>query len=277
MRGRSGGTVLRKHHVVVLGGSIAGLLAAAAVSDFADGVTIVDRDALDTELLAPRDGTPQAGHSHAILMGGIAAMDEVLPGFSDSLVDDGALLVDVLGRTRWIIDHHEQSRATSGELWMLGSRTLLESRLRRRVLGLTNVATVGGVDITRPQLDQSRQQVIGVVVTPRTPGREIDERLLSADLVIDATGRSPRTVAWLRGLGYAEPPETVVDARVSYVTRRFHHRPGVLDGLDAEIVGPQPGSDRCGIALRQERDTWTVTLVGRYGEEPPLDLAGFRA
>jgi 2-polyprenyl-6-methoxyphenol hydroxylase-like FAD-dependent oxidoreductase len=277
LRVRHASTDAAAPDILVLGGSVAGLLAAAAVAPFAARVRVVDRDDLDTDLRTPRDGTPQAGHSHAILMGGIAAMDEILPGFSGSLVDDGALLVDVLGRTRWIIDCHEQVRATSGEMWLLASRTLLEARLRRRVLALGNVTAVGGVDIVRPQLDASSRRVSGVVVAPRDAPRGGDEQLIGADLVIDATGRASRTVAWLRSNGFAEPPETVVDARVRYVTRRFHHAPGVLDGLDAEIVGPQPASRRCGIVLRQERDTWTVTLVGRFGEEPPLDLDGFRA
>jgi 2-polyprenyl-6-methoxyphenol hydroxylase-like FAD-dependent oxidoreductase len=261
----------------VLGGSVAGLLVAAAVSDFADHVRVVDRDDLEGDLHAPRDGTPQAGHTHAILMGGLAAIDEILPGFSASLVSDGMLLVDVLGRTRWIVEDHEQMHATSGDVWMLGSRTLLESRLRRRVRSLDNVTLHGGWDIARLQLAEGSSRVAGVIVSPRSSVGQRDEQLLHADLVIDATGRASRTSAWLRSNGLAEPPETVVDARVCYVTRRFHDRHGVLDGLDAEIVGPYGESQRCGVTLRQERNTWTVTLIGRFGEEPPLDLEGFRA
>ena len=263
-------------HVVILGASVAGLLSAAAVSPYATRVTVVDRDDLEVDLVAPREGTPQAGHSHAILMGGVVAMDEILPGFADSLVEDGALLVDVLGRTRWLVERHELVRPASRDSWMLGSRTLLESRLRRRVRSLPNVSLLGGLDIVGLQWADDMGRITGVDVCARNDGTPGPQHTMPADLVIDATGRAPRSLAWLKTAGFTEPPETVVDARVSYVTRRFHDRPGLLDDLDAEIVGPHVGSRRCGIALRQENGTWTVTLVGRFGEHPPLELDGFR-
>ena len=261
--------------VVVLGASVAGLLTAAALSELADSVRVIDRDDLGGDLEAPRDGTPQAGHTHAVLMGGLAAMDDLLPGLSASLVDDGALLADVLGRTRWIVDDLQQAHQASGDAWMLVSRTLLESRLRRRVRALPGVSLTGGLDIGSPVVEPGSRRISGVVVTPRS-GPSAASETLTADLVVDATGRAPRSVAWLRGLGLDEPPETVVEAGVRYVTRRFRHEPGVLEGYDAELVGPHLGSQRCGVALRQEHDTWTVTLIGRFGEDPPLDLDGFR-
>ncbi|MBI4942279.1 MAG: hypothetical protein HY830_16165 [Actinobacteria bacterium] len=100
---------------------------------------------------------------------------------------------------------------------------------------------------------------------------------LLADLVIDATGRGSRAPVWFRDLGYAVPPEVEVDAQVAYMTRRFRSRPGVLDDLDADIVGTRPSSGRAGVALRQEGDLWTVTLAGQHGEQPPADLDGYLA
>src|SRR5450755_4649694 len=60
-------------------------------------------------------------------------------------------------------------------------------------------------------------------------------------------------------------------------TRLFEACPGVLDDLDADIVGTRPPFGRGGVALRQEGDRWTVTLAGQHGEEPPADLDGFLA
>lgn len=49
---------------VVVGASIAGLLAARALSDFAESVTLVDRDALP-DSPAPRKGVPRDATSMA--------------------------------------------------------------------------------------------------------------------------------------------------------------------------------------------------------------------
>jgi len=59
------------HHAIVIGGSMAGLLAARVLSDHFERVTIIERDQLidDAE---PRKGVPQGRHVHALLAGGTA-------------------------------------------------------------------------------------------------------------------------------------------------------------------------------------------------------------
>jgi 2-polyprenyl-6-methoxyphenol hydroxylase-like FAD-dependent oxidoreductase len=260
--------------VVVLGGSLAGLLAAAAVAPYADRVRVLDRDDLSSELVAPRRGTPQAGHSHALLMGGTAAFDELVPGFSQDVVERGGILSDVLGRTLWLVDDRQQARAASGALWLISSRTLIESCIRRRVAELGNVTLEGGVDIVDLASSDDFSRVTGALVIAR--GDTSTQRFVPADLVIDASGKKPRSLAWLKAHGYAVPGETVVPAGIRYVTRRFEQTPGVLDDLDCVTIPPYTGSRRAGLALRQEGDVWSVTLGGRFGEEPPLDLEAFR-
>ena len=65
-------------HAVVLGGSIAGLLAARVLADAYDQVTVVDRDIL-VEGGGPRRGAPQGRHIHGLLARGQQVLDE-LPG-----------------------------------------------------------------------------------------------------------------------------------------------------------------------------------------------------
>ena len=52
------------NHAVVLGASMAGLLAARALTDFFDTVTVVERDPLP-DTAAARRGVPRAGISTA--------------------------------------------------------------------------------------------------------------------------------------------------------------------------------------------------------------------
>ena len=95
---------------------------------------------------------------------------------------------------------------------------------------------------------------------------------LLADVVVDATGRGSRAPTWLADLGYPPVQETVVRADITYVTRLFHARPGVLDDLDAELIGTNPPDPRGGVVLRQEDDRWTLTLGGMNGLQPPTEL-----
>ena len=271
----AGAAAARIGEVVVLGGSLAGLLAAAAVAPYADHVRVLDRDDLGSELVAPRRGTPQAGHSHALLMGGMAAFDELVPGFSRDVVEGGGILSDVLGRTLWLVDDRQLVREDSEALWLISSRTLIEACVRRHVSALRNVTLEGGVDIVDLASSGDRARVTGAVVS-RRDGTST-QRFLPADLVLDASGKKPRSLTWLKAHGYPLPSETVVPAGIRYVTRRFAQVPGVLDDLDCVTVPPYPGSRRAGLALRQEGGVWSVTLGGRFGEEAPTDLQGFRA
>src|SRR5215469_6219667 len=65
---------------IVLGAGMGGLAAAAALSDFFEQVTVLERDALP-EKPTQRSGAPQGRHVHGLLMGGQNALEELLPGF----------------------------------------------------------------------------------------------------------------------------------------------------------------------------------------------------
>ncbi|HEX8117081.1 MAG TPA: hypothetical protein VF521_07405, partial [Pyrinomonadaceae bacterium] len=56
-------------HAVVLGGSLAGLLAARVLARHFGRVTVVERDAYPSDT-AVRKGVPQAGHVHALMRRG---------------------------------------------------------------------------------------------------------------------------------------------------------------------------------------------------------------
>jgi 2-polyprenyl-6-methoxyphenol hydroxylase-like FAD-dependent oxidoreductase len=59
---------------VVLGGSMSGLLAARALSDHFERITVVERDRLP-EGDVMRKGVPQAGLAHGLLASGYRVMD----------------------------------------------------------------------------------------------------------------------------------------------------------------------------------------------------------
>src|SRR4029079_13773320 len=76
-------------HAVVVGGSIAGLLAARALVDHVDRVTVLDRDDLPRGP-APRGGVPQGRHTHGLLDRGRELLESWFPGLTADLVAQGA-------------------------------------------------------------------------------------------------------------------------------------------------------------------------------------------
>ncbi len=74
---------LGANHAVVIGASMAGLLAARALADHYEHVTVVERDALPTGPAA-RAGVPQARHIHILLMRGQRLLEQQFPGSRSS-------------------------------------------------------------------------------------------------------------------------------------------------------------------------------------------------
>src|SRR6516225_5578555 len=78
-----------RRHAVVVGGSMAGMLAARILADHFDAVTLLERDRFP-ETPAARKGLPQGRHAHALLRRGRGSMERLLPGMTGELVRAGA-------------------------------------------------------------------------------------------------------------------------------------------------------------------------------------------
>src|SRR5262245_929391 len=85
----AGGTT----HAVVVGGSMAGLLAARVLADHFGRVTIVERDVLPAGSHF-RPGVPQSRHVHNLLARGGRIIEGLFPGVRAELAAAGAPSVD---------------------------------------------------------------------------------------------------------------------------------------------------------------------------------------
>src|ERR1043165_5203029 len=140
-------TQKRTGHAVVIGGSIAGLAAARALSGHFAKVTVIERDGVGDEP-APRKGVPQSRHAHGLLAGGREALERMFPGFSGGMIAGGATDGDLLNDSRWFGHGVELAREPSGLRGLLASRPLIEAQVRRHVRGLANVELRQGLAAT---------------------------------------------------------------------------------------------------------------------------------
>ena len=119
-------------HALVIGGSLAGLLATRVLAESFEKITCIERDTL-TEAATHRKGVPQSRHAHGLLASGFGAMQRLFPDFAAEILA-GALLGDLVGDFRWHQYGVFKAQFASGLRGIVCSRPLLESAVRRRVV-----------------------------------------------------------------------------------------------------------------------------------------------
>ena len=85
---------------MVLGGSLAGLLAARILSDHFEQVTLIERDAYP-ETTEARHGIPQANHVHGLLARGREILEELFSRSAGRNDRAGAPLFDMANEIAW--------------------------------------------------------------------------------------------------------------------------------------------------------------------------------
>jgi 2-polyprenyl-6-methoxyphenol hydroxylase-like FAD-dependent oxidoreductase len=257
-----------EEHAVVIGGSIAGLLAARVLSESVRHVTIVDRDEMPT---APvhRRGVPQSRHTHGLLARGFEIFEELLPGLGRDLVERGALIQDLQKDIVWYNDGYKVRRAPSSLTVLLVSRPLLESYVRARVSALPQVTILAETEAIG--LRENNGAITGVHVAGPA-----GITTLSTRIVVDATGRSNRGPAWLGDLGYPEVAEDIVRANLVYVSREYRRVPGAQD-FTGVIHSHYPDNPVGSGTFATDGDRWLVTMLGMDDDHPPTVAGDFEA
>jgi hypothetical protein len=135
-------------HALVLGGSLAGLLAARVLSDYFERVTVIERDASPTAAEARR-GTPQANHVHALMPRGRLILEQLFPGLENEMMADGAPLLDMAKDIAWLtpqgwgVNFHSHLNVLSF------TRPLLDLHVRRRLCTNPRIRIMQDTDIVR--------------------------------------------------------------------------------------------------------------------------------
>lgn len=254
---------------VVLGGSMAGLLAARVLADAYADVVMVDRDTL-TGVTDARRGVPQGRHAHALLARGAQILEELFPGLTRELVEAGMPRLD-MGEMHWHLEGQRLANFHTGLNAVSVARPNLESHVRARVSGIPNVTFAEETDVTGLETTADRSQVTGVRIHDRASG---SERVLPADLVVHTLGRGERMSAWLSELGYQSPEKDEVKIGLAYTTCEFLLPSRPLEN-DLSIISLATPMSRHGAFFgRVGGDRHQLSLTSMQCEPPSADIEG---
>ena len=215
---------MNRDHAIVIGGSLGGLLAARVLTDHFKRVTLIERDVFP-QVGENRRGVPQGRHTHGLLASGRNVMEKLFPGFSDKLIAAGALEGDIAGTSRWFTEGGCLARQASELLGLLVTRPLLEGTIRNFARSLSNLDVIEDATVDGILADPDHKRITGLHYTRGGASLE-----LSANLVIDATGRGSKGSEWLGGLRYEAPITEKVEVALGYTTRFFRRNTRQLNG-----------------------------------------------
>ncbi len=156
------------------------------------------------------------------------------------------------------------------------SRPFLEWNLRRRVRAVPNVTILEGHDVAGLTATPDRTRVTGTRVINRATGREAP---LTADVVVDATGRGSRAPAFLEELGYGRPREDELIVHLAYACQLVRIPAGAVEEHMIATF-PQPGRPTIFGFIGYENDSWMFGVGGMAGLQPPSqpdDMLAFAA
>jgi 2-polyprenyl-6-methoxyphenol hydroxylase-like FAD-dependent oxidoreductase len=259
---------------VVLGGSMAGLLAARVLADHFDQVSVIERDALPDNA-EPRKGVPQGRHLHGLLKRGEEIFSDLFPGILEELVKGGAVRLDFGRDLYWYHFGAFKLRIDSGIMTTCVSRPFLEAEVRRRVFSLPNVRRLDERDGVGFVMSRDGRPRIAGIRTRRRDGNDAMEDVLG-DLVVDASGRGSHTPKWLESIGVQKPEESAVKVSVKYATRIYRRPdPWPFPWKSLFVIGTPPESKRLGVMVPIEGGRCIGLLAGMLGDHPPDDPDGF--
>jgi len=262
--------VSENQRAIVIGSSIAGLLTARVLSDRFTSVTVIDTDKLP-EKPENRRGVPQSVQPHVLFTKGYRILEELFPGIGDELSAAGALSIDWtrefhhFGKGGW----NQNADVPSTIVSYTCSRPLIEWAIRRRMCSRIQFLEQHRVT----GLLSEGKRVTGVRMHSLA-GDGLDE--LTADLVVDASGRRSLAPKWLDSIGLTPPPETVVNPYLGYATCRYREPEGFTGDWKVMLISQQPpDATRLGYLAKIEGGEWIATLGGYGHDFPPIDEDGF--
>jgi 2-polyprenyl-6-methoxyphenol hydroxylase-like FAD-dependent oxidoreductase len=246
---------------VVIGAGMGGLSIAGALAPYFERVDILERDRLSAAA-ASRPGTPQSRHPHSLLAGGLRALDRIFPGFEHDLAAAGAVPVNFMRDIQLERpDVGVLPKRDFGISAVCATRPLIELVLRRRAEAVANITLHPASRVTGmvPAAGGAGAGGIGFV---NDSGHS---ETLTADLVVDASGRSAPTLSLFDALGWERPQMTEIGVDITYNTAVVEiPRDATPDWKLLLILSDPPHLALHAIIVPTEDGRW-ITAIAEYG------------
>jgi 2-polyprenyl-6-methoxyphenol hydroxylase-like FAD-dependent oxidoreductase len=249
---------------VVVGAGIAGLAAARALADSFAKVVVLERDKL-TQGAVPRIGVPQGKQPHALLVGGLRALTDQFPQFVERFLKCGAVAYDYSKARLEIGGFDPLPQRDLGIPIYSASRPLIEYAVRQELEQIPNVTLQEQSRVEALTLSES-----GAINGARysVPGGAVHD--VSADLIVDASGRGVPTLKLLDAIGCAHPDTSSIGINIDYSTAIFAKpKDASSDWLFLATIANAPKERHGGLIMPIEGNRWMVTMSARHPQSPP--------
>lgn len=256
---------------IILGASIAGLLAARALAPYFEKILLLERDTLPDKPQY-RSGTAQAQHAHILLRRGLTGMEQLFPGFTKKLINAGGVMTNTTRDWYLLFPMGAFPTFDSDMDFLCASRPLIEHTLRAMLLErYSNIVVQDDCRVTDIKLSVSASPSVTFLSNSKKSTSENRQ----ADLLVDATGRNSRAPQWLQQHGFADVRETLVKPFLGYATRLYKNVTLPAGVRGTLVMAKDPKMTGGGVLLPIEKDQYICTLYGFSNEHPPTDDAGF--
>jgi 2-polyprenyl-6-methoxyphenol hydroxylase-like FAD-dependent oxidoreductase len=257
-------------HAVVIGAGISGLAAASALADYFKHVTVLERDELRHKPAA-RPGAPQSRQLHGLLTGGLLALCELFPDFDRHLAEAGAVPIRVASDFRMELAGYDRfPQRDFGWISYTMSRPLIEHVVRQRIRKQTNIMLLDRCRVLGIAANDD-----GSVAGVRCGVVDGPERLLGANLVVDASARGALTLALLKTIGLPQPEQTEIGIDMIYASATFAASEFPSDWKMAITFPDNPSSGKTGYLFPIEGRRWMALVGERHVAMPPDSFDGF--
>lgn len=250
----------RDQHALVIGGGLDGLLAARVLLDHFRQVTLISPDNPPDPSQLPAT-IWQALPAHCLAVQGFRVLERLFPGLTAELMVAGAPTVEwtadavTLLPRGWAPRFHSDlvSRPVTANLLVYLARQRLQDYAGGRVHFL------------------DERSVLSVQTAP-TPTLTVQcggaAEILSADVLVDASGRRDQLPGWLAQAGLPLPERSMITGPAGLSARLYRRPPNFQPGWQAILIAGLPG----GMLIPVEAGRWLVLGVGVAA---PDDEAGF--
>lgn len=222
--------------IAVVGGSLSGLVTAILLARSGHAVDVIDRDDLapapDVETAAAsafRPGAPQVVQLHTVRPLGRNLVMRHLPDVYAGWMDAGVVEYPLAQQLPPTVADRSPHAGDEDLTILLFRRSTVDWVLRRTAAVEPGVTLHPGLRVTGLEATDAP--------IPRVTGLYTDNGTISADLVIDASGRRSRLDQWLDAIGARRSDMTAAECGVAYYTRYYRLRPGArLPGSPAMLT-----------------------------------------